>query len=210
MHGAASAVCDPEEQRGRYEERRCVEPEEGADRHEGQEAGRRGPSSHRQRVRRRAHQAVRALDVVAVDQRGQEGAVGRIEIAGRGGEREGGDDQQPQRQVALQSQRGHRDEQDAAEQIRGDHRPPPVEPVGNEAAVEPEGECGDAVRQAHGQHAERAARDERVPHEGEILEGVAQLARGDREVDAAKVGASKEPREALRLHSPSFTHRPCW
>ena len=152
--------------------------------------------------------AVRPLDVVPVDERRQQRAVRRVEVARGGGEREGGDDQEPERQVAFQPERRDRHEQRAAEEVGGDHRAPAVEPVGDEAAVEAEGERRDAVGEADGQHAERAAGDERVPHQREVLERVAELARGDRQVHAPKVRPPEQ--RPGRLPAPcvaSLPHR---
>ena len=99
MRRLPAAVSDAEEQRGGDEEGRSVEREEGADRHEREQSGGRRPAADRERVRRRSDEPVRPLDVVPVDERGEECAVGRVEVAGRGREREGRDHQEPERQV---------------------------------------------------------------------------------------------------------------
>jgi hypothetical protein len=199
-----ASVNDAEQQGGRDEEGRRIEGEERADRHEREESRSRRPAADRETVRRRPDERVRPLDVVAIDEGRQERAVGRVEVAGRGRQAEGGDDEKPEWQVALESEHGNGYEQRAAEEVGRDHRPAAVEAVGDEPAVEAESERRDAVRKPDGQHAQRPAGDERVPHEREVLEGVAQLARRYREIHTPKVRPPKQPSDAFAFHAPSL------
>ena len=57
-----------------------------------------------------------------------------------------------------------------------------------------EEERGDAVGEPHGDDAERAARVEREPHQRDVAERVADLARRDREVERAEVAAPQQRR----------------
>src|SRR5262249_37741292 len=55
---------------------------------------------------------------------------------------------------------------------------------GEDAAVEAEDERRHAVGEPHDQNAQRPARDERRPHQRDVLERIADLARAHREIDA--------------------------
>ena len=57
---------------------------------------------------------------------------------------------------------------------------------------------GDAVGQAHGDDAERAARLQRHPHEGDVVERIAELARGDGEKQVPEVVPAQEPQRPRR------------
>ena len=70
-----------------------------------------------------------------------------------------------------------RDERGRADEVGRDHQPLAVAAVGGDAAVEAEDERGDAVREPDRDHAERAARDEREPHQRDVVQRVAELAR---------------------------------
>ena len=85
-----------------------------------------------------------------------------------------------------------------ANEIGADHHAPPVPAVGDDAAVEPEDECRHAVGEADGDHAERPAGDEREPHEGDVLERVAELADRDGGVGAPEVPPPQERGGGLR------------
>ncbi len=58
--------------------------------------------------------------------------------------------------------------------------------------MQPEDERGDAVGESYGDHAERAARLEREPHQRDVVQRVAELARRDRQVEAAEVGPAQQ------------------
>jgi len=71
--------------------------------------------------------------------------------------------------------------------------------------VEAEDERGQAVGQPHRDHAERPSGEQRRPHQRDVLEGVAELAGGDREIDAPKAGPPKQckrPGCGQRLEGP--------
>jgi hypothetical protein len=91
-----------------------------------------------------------------------------------------------------------RNEDGCAAKVGGHHRPAPVEPVGDEPAVEAECEGGDAVREPDRDHAERAAGRQGEPHQRDVLEGVAELARGNREVHAAEIAPAQEAERPFR------------
>ena len=80
----------------------------------------------------------------------------------------------------------------AAHEVGGDHQPLSAEAVGGEAAVQAEEERRDAVGQAHRDHAAGAADVEREPHQGDVVERVAELARGDGEIHAPEVAAAQQ------------------
>ena len=66
--------------------------------------------------------------------------------------------------------------------------------------MEAEDERRDAVSQPDRDDAERAAGIERESHQRDVVQGVAELARGDGQVEAAKVVAAEErERSARRL-----------
>ena len=181
-----------EQEDGRQEERRRVESEERADRHhDEQEPGER-PAADRERIRRRPHQPVRLLHVAPVDELGQKPAVRRVEVARRRREHESGHDEDGERQMTRQPGDRHRDEHDPANEVGGDHHAPPIPAVGDDSAVQPEEERGHAVGEPNRDHAERPARDEREPHERDVLERVAELADRDRRVRPPKVAAPEE------------------
>ena len=203
MGGAAPARTHPCEERRRDEERARVDGEEGADRKEGKETRRCGPTADRERVGRGPHETVGALYVRAVDERREKSAVGGIEVAGGCSERERSDDEQPKRKLPAQPERGNRDQERAAKEIGGDHRPPPVEPVGDQSSVESETQRGDAVGEAHAHDAERPSRDKREPHQGHVLERVAELACRNGGVHAAEVASTQQPKRAFGLHRVS-------
>ena len=91
---------------------------------------------------------------------------------------------------------GHEDE--AADKIGRDHQPPSVPAVGEDSAVQAEDEGRHAVGQPDGDHPERSGRDEREPHERDVLEGVSELADGHRRVCPAEVAAPEKQHRSLR------------
>ena len=78
-----------------------------------------------------------------------------------------------------------------------DHQPLAAPAVGGEPAVQAEDDRGDAVREPHGDHPERPADVEREPHQRDVVQRVAELARGDGEVEAAEVGPPQQLARAL-------------
>ena len=57
----------------------------------------------------------------------------------------------------------------------------------------------DAVGQPNGDDTERAARVEREPHQSDVVQAVAELARDDREIEPPEVGAAEELKGTTRL-----------
>jgi hypothetical protein len=84
------------------------------------------------------------------------------------------------------------DENQRPDEIRADHHSAPVPPVGDDASVEAEHQRRHAVGEADGDHAQRSARDEREPHERDVLERVTELADRDRRVCTPEVAAPQE------------------
>jgi len=138
------------------------------------------------------------LHVVPFHERRQQGAVRRLKVARRGFQHEGRDDQHPEVERPGQPRHCDGNEDDAAYDIRGHHQATPVAPVRDEAAVEPEEERRDAVREADGEHAERSGVHEREPHQCDVVERVPELADHHRGVRPAKVAPSQESQGALR------------
>ena len=93
---------------------------------------------------------------------------------------------------------GHGDENRRAHEVGGDEDAPSIPAVGDEAAVQPEDERRDAVREAHREHAERPAGLEGEPHQGDVLERVAELARRYRDVHAPEVAPAQERERPAR------------
>jgi hypothetical protein len=118
---------------------------------------------------------------------GEEAAVGGVEVAGRSRDHECGRNEHRERQVPGEPGDCDRHEDERANEIGGDHHAPSVPAVRDDPTVEPEHERRHAVRETDGDHAERAARDEREPHERDVLEGVTELADRDGRVGAAEV-----------------------
>ena len=58
--------------------------------------------------------------------------------------------------------------------------------------MEPENQRRDAVGEPHREDPERPAGLEGEPHEGDVLEGVPELARRDRHVDAPEVAPAQQ------------------
>ena len=170
-----------------------------------QETGER-PAADRERVRGRPHKPVRLLHVASVDELGQQPAVRGVEVARRRREHEGGHDEDGERQVTRQPGDRDRHEHDPANEVGGDHHAPPIPAVGDDSAVQPEEERGHAVGEPNRDHAERPARDEREPHERDVLEGVAELADRDRRVRPPKVAA---PEISAAAGRPSRGRTPC-
>src|SRR5438034_534982 len=81
-------------------------------------------------------------------------------------------------------------------EVGADKQPLSVPAVGGKAAVEAKDERGDAVGEPDRHDPERPARHEREPHQRDVVEGVAELARHDREVEPPEVRPAQE-REAL-------------
>jgi hypothetical protein len=138
------------------------------------------------------------LDVVAVDEGGEEGAVGGLEVTRCSLENERGDDEHPEVEPAGEPGDRHGDQHGAARDVGADHHPAPVAPVGDEAAVQAEDEGREAVGEPHGEHAERAGADEREPHQCDVVEGVAELADNDRRVGAPEVAPVQQAERARR------------
>jgi hypothetical protein len=94
--------------------------------------------------------------------------------------------------MTRQARNRHRNEDETANDVGRDHHPAPVPAVGDDAAVQPEQERRHAVGQSDGDHPQWPARDEREPHQRDVLECVSELADGDGGVRAAEVSAAKE------------------
>src|SRR5436305_1212907 len=77
--------------------------------------------------------------------------------------------------------------------------------VGGKAAVEAEHERGHAVGDPDRHDPERSARDEREPHQGDVVERVAELARHDGEIEPPEVGPP-EQREGLLARRRGAEH----
>ena len=60
--------------------------------------------------------------------------------------------------------------------------------------MQPEEERGDAVGEPDGDDAERPARVEREPHQRDVVERVAELARRDGEEEPPEVGSAQQAR----------------
>jgi hypothetical protein len=133
---------DSRDERRRDEEGGGVDGEEHAQRHENEEGRSQCPTADVDGVGTGADQRVRLLDMGTAHECGEEGAVSRVEVARRGGEKESRQHEPPEREIAGEPRDCDRDQDRSAEEIGGDHRPPPLEPVGEEAAVQPEKECG--------------------------------------------------------------------
>ena len=192
MRVVLAGVADAGDQRCGDEERRRVDREEDAHGHEREQCGCDGPASDRKCLRRSLHERIRLLHVRAVDECRDRGAVRGREVAGRGLEQEGRDDEPPERQRAREPGGGDGNEHDAAHEICADHQALPAEPVGREAAVQPEDERGDAVGEPYGDDPERPAGVEREPHQRDVVQRVAELAGGDREVEPPEVAAPEK------------------
>jgi hypothetical protein len=105
----------------------------------------------------RAHEPVRLLDVLPVDERVEKRAVRGVEVARRRREEEGGHDEAPERELAGEPRDGDGEQDRGADQVGRDQNATAVPAVRDEAAVEPEDERGNAVREAHSQDSERPA-----------------------------------------------------
>ena len=102
-------------------------------------------------------------------------------------------------QLAGEAGDRDRDQDRGANEIGCNHRPPPVEPIGDDTAVETEEECGHAVGEPDRNHSQRAAGLEREPHQRDVLERVSELADGDRDIDTAEVPPAQERGSSLWL-----------
>ena len=89
--------------------------------------------------------------------------------------------------MASQAEERDRHQHGTAKQIGANHQPAAVEAVGGEAPVEAEDKRRHAVREADGDDAQGATGVEGEPHEGDVVQRVAELARCDCEVEVAKV-----------------------
>ena len=144
------------------------------------------------------------LDVLALDEGGEERAVGGGEVARRRLEQECRRDESGEREPSGEAGRRDRDKHRGSDEVGADEHPLPVPAVGGDAAVEAERERRHAVCEPHRDDAERASRDEREPHERDVVQRVAELAGGDGDEEAAEVAAVAEqvecpPRRCLRL-----------
>jgi hypothetical protein len=198
VRGGAPAAPHARENGGGEEEGRRVHREEHANRQEREEPRRDRPAANGQGLGGRANEAVGLLDVAPVDEGGEEGAVRGVEVAGRGGQQERSDDQSPQRELAGQAGDRDRNQDSCAHEVGADEDAATVPPVGGEPTVEPKYESGHAVRQPHGEDAQRSARLEGEPHERDVLECVPELARRDRDIHAPEVGAREQREGAPR------------
>ena len=77
-----------QEQRPRAKNETAFSAKNDADRQEREQQPGERPAADGERVGRRPHEAVRLLDVASVDELGQQPAVGRVEVARRGGQHE--------------------------------------------------------------------------------------------------------------------------
>jgi len=150
------------------------------------------PAADRERLGRSLHERVRLLHVGAVDKRRHGRAVGRREVARRSFEQERRDDQAPQRQRACEAGDSDGDQHDPPHEIGADHQPLSAEAVRSQATVQAEDERRNAVREPHGDDPQRPAGVEREPHQRDVVERIAELARRDREVQPPEVGAAQE------------------
>ncbi len=188
---------DPRDERCRDEEGGGVDGEEHAQRHEEEKGRSQCPAADVDGVGTGPDERIRLLDVRAAHECGEERAVRRIEIARRGGEKESRQHESPEREIAGEPRDRNRDQDRSAEEVGRDHRPPPLEPVGEEAAVQAEKKRRDAVGEPDDEHACRARDLEGEPHERDVLERVAELAGRDRRVRQAEVPPAKEVEGAL-------------
>jgi hypothetical protein len=65
--------------------------------------------------------------------------------------------------------------------------------------VQAEDDRGDAVGQANGDDTEWPARVESEPHQRDVVQAVAELARDDREIEPTEIGAPEELERSTRL-----------
>ena len=139
------------------------------------------------------HEGICLLDVLPVDDGRDRGAVRGREVARRRLEGERRGDQAPERQSTREPGDGNGDERRAAHEVGTDHQPPAAPAVGGDPAVQPEDEGRQAVGQPHGHDAERTAAVEGEPHQGDVVERVADLARRDGAEEEPEVTAPQEP-----------------
>jgi hypothetical protein len=189
------------EQQRREHERARVQREERAQRDDGQQRRRERRASEPERIGARADERVRRLHSLAPGERRQNRAVRRVEVARAGRQHERGHDERPQRQRARQAGNRDRNQRGCAHEVGADHQAPAGRAVGKQPAMEAEDERGDAVREPDGDHPERPSRQQGRPHQCDVLERVAELARDDREVDATK------PRPAEQCCHPGARRR---
>jgi hypothetical protein len=129
--------------------------------------------------------------VSALDERGEERAVRRREVARRSLEHERRRDERPQGKVTRESDDRYGGERPRANQIGGDHETLPVEAICCDAAVEAEDQRRDAVGESDRDDAERPTGLEREPHQRDVVERVAELTREHGEVDPAEVTSAE-------------------
>jgi hypothetical protein len=140
----------------------------------------------------RAHERVRRLHAVPSGERRQDGSVRGVEVACARREHEGRDDERPERQRRHQPRERDRHERGGPDEVGGHHHPLALGAVGEDAAVEAEDERRQAVGEPHDQDAQRPACEQCRPHQCDVLERVADLARPDREVDAPEAWAAQQ------------------
>lgn len=106
--------------------------------------------------------------------------------------------------MARQTGDRDRDEHGRSGEIGADQQSPSIPPIRGEAAVQAEDERGDAVGESDRDDAERPARIEREPHQRDVVQRVAELARGDGEIHVPEF----VPPEQLECASGTRRRRP--
>jgi hypothetical protein len=138
--GCERARRDADEQERRDGERDGVHREEGRERKHREEHSRERPAADAEGAVGRADEGVRLLDVPPRHHGWEERTVCRLEVVRGRLHHERGDHERPQWQLPREAGDGDRHERRRADEISADHHPPPIEPIGDEPAVEAEQE----------------------------------------------------------------------